>query len=451
LRALHAIGLGVLLVAGSAGEARAQLVDGPVGAIGGLFGGHHSVDPNRDSQSFETTFDLSGGYDRDPNLLVITPTDSGPDLTRWYAGTAAATMRYRAGSLKRNIDASGRTYMNYQSTAGGSLFGGDANINGIARLGRRNLNELTAELQSSYEPGWVFGAFGPSVTGPDDSTIGVAPPTGVFEQRWLVYSGRLGYQHHWNATHITSLTYDNRRLRPVEGGGLESDLQIAHLEQSWAISRRYSFLGAYQFDENVQRDDTLEDSPEIPAVRYQTMTGGVRYERRLSPFRRVSATVRGGVTLLVDSPATRDVKSSYPVASATLEYVPSRRFSLSSEYTRGVVLLAGVSAVPVLNNNLEVTVNGTPTSKLRYSVYGSLSRAEFLTPDVNRANSTDVAGGRLELRYALKNWAAIFTTYAYYHHRIDDPQLTASGFPPRYDRHSVRVGMTIWAPLFGTF
>ena len=116
-----------------------------------------------------------------------------------------------------------------------------------------------------------------------------------------------------------------------------------------------------------------------------------------------------------------------------------------------MVLLAGVSAVPVLNNNLEVTVNGTPTSKLRYSVYGSLSRAEFLTPDVNRANSTDVAGGRLELRYALKNWAAIFTTYAYYHHRIEDPQLTASGFPPRYDRHSVRVGMTIWAPLFGTF
>ncbi len=41
----------------TAADARAQLIEAPVGAIGGLLGGHHSVDPNRDSQSFESTID----------------------------------------------------------------------------------------------------------------------------------------------------------------------------------------------------------------------------------------------------------------------------------------------------------------------------------------------------------------------------------------------------------
>ncbi len=447
MNALHATGLALLLVAGLAGDAWAQLVEGPVGAIGGLFGGHHSVDPNRDSQSLETTFDLSGGYDRDPNLFILTPDESGTDLTRWYAGTAGATARYRVGSLKRNLDASGRAYMNYRSNAGGSLVGGDANLNGIARFGARRLNVLTTELQSSYEPGWVFGAFGPSVTGPADPGIGIAPPTGVFEQRWLILSGNLAYQHHWNTAQNTTLTYNNRRLRPIEGAGLESDMQLGNLIHSWVMSPRFSLFGSYQYDRNVQRDEDAD----IPAVEYQTASGGIRYEKRLSPIRRYSIALSGGVTALVDSPATQDVETSFPVATAALEYVPSRRFSLSGEYTRGVVVLAGVSAVPALNHNVELTLNGTPTNRLRYSVYTSLSRAQFVTPDTARESSTDIAGGRVELRYAVKNWLAVFTSYGFYNHRIDDPMLVATGFPSRYDRHSVRVGLTLWAPLYGTF
>lgn len=446
---LRGFGLAIAVVA-CAADARAQLVEAPVGAIGGVFGGHHSVDPNRNSQSFESTFDVGGGYDRDPNVLLFTQGEDAPDLTRWYAGSAAATARYRAGSVRRNIDVRGRTYMNYQSNAGDSLIGGEGIVNGVARFGQRRQNELTTELQSSYEPGWVFGAFGPSLAaGPETPAIGVAPPFGVFEQRWLIMSGNANYRHTWTPRHITTLGYDNRRLRPIEGGGLESDWQVATLEQSWALSPRFSLLGTYRFDTNVQRDD--DSTVQIEPVRYQTFDGGVRYERRFSPVRRYSVSFRAGVTRLFESASTSGSNAAHPSLTGTAEFVPSRRFSLSAEYTRGVMVLAGVSAIPVVNDTAELSVNGTPTRRLRYSLFASAARAVFLTPDPDRSNQTDVLGTSAELRYAFSNWAAAFTTYGFYHHRIRDAQLTASGFPSRYDRHSLRVGITLWVPLYGTF
>jgi hypothetical protein len=64
---------------------------------------------------------------------------------------------------------------------------------------------------------------------------------------------------------------------------------------------------------------------------------------------------------------------------------------------------------------------------------------------------TDVAGATGEIRFALSNWSAIFGSYAFYHHRIEDPSLLATGLPPEYDRHSARIGVSIWLPLYGAF
>lgn len=434
----------------TAADARAQLIEAPVGAIGGLLGGHHSVDPNRDSQSFESTIDLGGGYDRDPNVLLLATGEDAPDLTRWYAGNAAATVRYRVGSLKRNLDIRARGYTNYQSNAGDSLYGGEGTVNGIARFGSRQQNPLTVELQSSWEPGWVFGAFGPTVdAGPEVPAVGVALPFGVFEQRWLITSGTAGYSHQWTPRHTTTVGYDNRRLRPIEGGGLESDWQVATAQQSWAMSPNITLLGTYRFDSNVQREPQAE--VRIDPVRYQTLDGGVRFEKRLSPIRRYSVTVRAGATRLLERSSTQGADGTHPSFNVSTELVPSRSLSVTTEYTRGVMVLAGVSPVPVVNDTAELSVNGSLTSRLRYSIFASGARADFLAPDSSQSNRTDVLGTSAELRYAFASWAAMFTTYGFYHHRIRDPLLAASGFPTRYDRHSFRVGITLWVPLYGTF
>ena len=453
MRVIHATVFAVLLVAALAVDTRAQLIEGPVGSIGGVFGGHRPVDPNRDSQSLETTFDLSGGYDRNPTIMFGIPGESDRDLTRWVAGTGSASLRYRAGSLNRNVDARGRTYMNYQSTAGDSLVGGEGSIDAVARFGRRHLNQLSVGVESAYEPGWVFGAFAPSSTtsaAPVDTPPPLAPPTGVFEQRWMVMSGNVGYQQHWNLRHVTAFEVEERRLRPVTGGGLDSDWRVGTVSQSWAATPRTTLLATYRIDQNVQRN---EDDGAMPSrsVKYHSVDAGFRYEKRTSPTRRFGFGLRGGVTSLLDAPETQAVDSVHPLFVATIELIPSRRFDFSTEYSRGVTVLAGVSAIPVVNDAVEFTVAGTPTPRMRYSVAATASRANFLAPDPARRNRTDVAGVTLDARYALARWAAVFAAYGFYHHRIDDPTLVNSGFPSRYDRHSVRVGMTLWAPLYGTF
>jgi hypothetical protein len=450
LRISLVIWLALLAQAGSVCDARAQLIEGPQGAVGGLFGGgRRAVNPNRDSQSFEASFDLSGGYDRDPNALFFGPGADAQDLTQWYAGTGEAAARYRAGSLKRSLEASGRAYMNYQSAAGDSLVGGEGLVNGSLRFGPRRLNQLTAQFQSSYEPGWAFGAFGAAQRrGADAASVGGATPMGVFEQRWLVLSGTAGYRQQWNVRHGTAIGYDNRRLRRIEGGGFDSDLQTASVEQSWVVSRAFTVQGAYSFHENVQRN---QGSSAVPSVRYQSVDAGVRYDRRLSPVRRYSVRFRGGLINLFDSPATENAAAWHPSLNGALEFVPSSRTSLSVEYTRAVVVLAGVSVIPVLNDIGQLTVAGSSGRRFRYSILASASRGDFLSRDPGISNSTDVVGASGELRYAVANWAALFATYGFYHHRIDAPTAVASGFPTRYERQSIRLGMTLWLPLYGTF
>lgn len=428
-----------MLVAGVC-AAEAQLIDGPQGSVGGLFGGRRAVDPNRNTQSFDVNFDLAGGYDRDPNVLLLDSTSDLPDLTQWYASTASASARYRVTSNRRTIDARGRGTFNYQSNTADSLIGGEGVVSGTARFGRRRLNQLSLEFESSNQPGWIFGAFGPSLgPGPDDPAIGVAPPQGIVEQRWLVLAGTVGYEHHWNTRHVTALQYNNRRVHPIDGGGDDADWQTFVLDQRWAARPGVDVVGAYRQDENRQGDG----NGELPPIRYQTLDMGLRLEKRFSSVRRYSVTIRAG--------STRLSGSLHPSLTASAEFATSRYWGLSAEVSRGVMVLAGISPIPVLNDNVGVTFNGTPTRRLRYSLFASFARAGSVPSDPNLDNVTDVAGATGEFRYAVARWSAVFASYAFYHHRIQDEFLVSSGFPTRYDRHSVRIGMTFWMPLYGAF
>jgi hypothetical protein len=443
--------LAVLMLAAGVSGAEAQLIDGPQGAVGGVFGGRRPIDPNLNTQSFETTFDLSGGYDRDPNAAQTDPSLGQEDLTRWYASTGSASARYRVGTNWRRFEARGRGFYNYQSNFDDSLVGGEGVANYTSRFGSRRLNELILQVQTAYEPGWVFGAFGPSLgPGPDDPSIGVAPPQGVLEQRWLAMAGTVGYEHHWNLRHMTTARFDNRRIRQIEGpeiDAVDADWRHLFLEQSWTTRPGFSLIGGYRFDENRQE---LEGG-DFPPIRYHTLDGGVRLEKRLSPTRRFGLTFRGGATRLVDTAVALPIETLHPSVNISGDFATSRYWSMMADFSHGVMVLAGVSPLPVLNDNINVTFNGTPTRKLRYSIAASVAHSDTLVTDPQLRNVTDVAGASGEIRYAMANWSALFATYAFYHHRIEDLSLLATGFPPRYDRHSVRVGVSFWLPLYGTF
>ncbi|MEZ5287579.1 MAG: hypothetical protein R2712_22805 [Vicinamibacterales bacterium] len=435
----------MVALCGGPTAAAAQMIVGPPGAVGGVLGGHRPVDPNRNAQSLDATFDLGGGYDRDPNVVLDVP--GAADLSRWYAGTFSAAGRYRAGSIRRQIEARGRGYVNYQSNANDSLIGGEAVVDGTMRFGPRRLNMLSLNAQSAWEPGWIFGALGPTLApGTDTSSIGVAPPQGVFEQRWLVVGGSGRYEHHWNLRQFSTVEVDVRNVRPVQGAGLDSDTQTASYEHDWTVVRGFSLIGGYRISQNSQR----ADGTSLPTVRFQTLDGGVRFERPLPRARHYGVTVRAGATRLFDSDATAGADLLYPSFSALADLTPARSWTISAQVSHAVMVLAGISAAPVANDAVELTITGTPTRRMRYSVSGSVARAQFLARETDSRNVTDVTGVSAELRYAISTWSAVFGSYGYYDHQIDDPSLV-SGFPTRYARHSARVGLTLWLPMYGSF
>jgi hypothetical protein len=430
-------------VAAWGSPAYAQLVDGPIGAAGGIFGGRRPVPPNKASQRLDINFDLSGGYERNPDSLLGTGTPAS--TSSWFATTASAGVRHRVGSNKRALETRGRGYFNYQSDLADSLIGGETTINVSTQLDGRGTNRLSAVLQGAYEPGWALGPLqsGAPLTG-GETTLGVAPPQGIIEQRWLVLGGTASYDRQ-TRRQSTRLQYDTRRLRPIEGSGFDSDSQMASVDQSWTLNQAFALTGAYRINQ-TQNEQTV-GVPNQP-TRYQTGEVGFRYQRRLSVRRTMSFSLRGGATQVFDNLADGGADSVQSSFGGTADLV-SRAWSLSASLNRGVSVLGGIIAVPVINDGLVLSLQTSPTRKLKTSVFGSLTRSS--TFGTTGGQVMDVAGGSVELRYAIAPWAATFASYGYYRHSVDDPTWVANGFPTQYQRSSVRVGVTLWIPLYGAF
>ena len=429
-------------VAAWGSPAYAQMVDGPVGAVGGVFGGRRPTPPNKASQRLDINFDLSGGYERNPNSLFgTTPTTS----TGWYATTASTGLRHRLGSSRRSIETRGRGYFNYQSDVADSLIGGEATVNMTTQLDQRGRNRISAVLESAYEPGWALGTLqsGAPLTGVD-TTLGVAPPQGIVEQRWLVFGGTASYDHQ-TRSQATRVQYDTRRQRPIEGAGFDSDSQMASIDQSFTLNQAFSLTGTYRINET--RNEQAVGLPSAPS-RFHTGEMGFRYQRRLSVRRTLGFSVKGGATQVFANAADGGADSVQPSFAGSVDLV-SRSWSLSANGSHGVAVLGGIIAVPVISDGLVLSLQTSPTRKIKTSIFGSATRSS--TFGAAGAQVMDVAGGTAEVRYAIAPWAATFASYGYYRHYVDDATWVANGFPTQYQRSSVRVGVTLWIPLYGAF
>jgi hypothetical protein len=278
----------------------------------------------------------------------------------------------------------------------------------------------------------------------EDATLGVAPPQGIIEQRWLVFGGSGGYEHQWNRTNVTRVQYDGRSMRPVEGSGFESDTEMIWVDQLWNRTAAFSMIGRYRVSQTRQRSSDIPTEP----IRHQNAELALRYQRRLSPTRSYALSLRGGATHVFDV-AADEVKSVHPSFGGGVELEVSRTWSLSAAVRRDVSVLGGVSVVPVLTDGVDLVLSGTPTRKLRFAVFGSIATSSTLM--IGTEHVMDVGGATAEVRYAITPWSATFVSYGFYRHRIEDPFLVADGFPTRYERRAIRVGMTLWLPLYGAF
>lgn len=421
----------------------AQQPQQPPGSTGGLFGGYRSLDPNRTSQTLALTVDLSTGYDEN-----VAP-DSGGGPTPALDGratTANAALRYWLGRTGRSIEANGRGFVNRQAFSAGNMVGGEATLRAAGLFGRRT--GADAGFGVSYEPTFLFNGFG-GLLAPiegEPAPPEVAPPQGVIEQRWIATQGSASVFRNWTSRQRMDVQFNLLHRRPTEGEGLNSRTYSAVARHAWSLRRSAGLQFSYGFTENQQGDATTSGLP----LRTHTLEGGIRLERRVAPERSLVFVATGGSTYAHIERVGGVPAGEYfvPTVSTSARLDVSRTWNVAAEFNRDVTVLEGLTPEPFTGDVAGVRLAGQVGRRLALSIAGAFSRGEAL---VTRTGSYESLAGTASAQVYIARWCSAFASYSYYEHRTTDVATLQPGFPSRYDRNSVRAGLTVWLPLYGTF
>jgi hypothetical protein len=126
-----------------------------------------------------------------------------------------------------------------------------------------------------------------------------------------------------------------------------------------------------------------------------------------------------------------------------------RSWSVTADYRRAVSTLQGVSVSSFPGHAVSVRTDGTIGSKIEAAFSGAFSNGE--SGGGQDSSSYSAYSGSAQMRYALSRCCAATVQYDYYHYRLSQFTILPLGFPPEYDRNAIRVGFTLWLPLYGSY
>lgn len=423
-----------MLVGADAGTARAQGAGSP-GGSDQLFGWVRPQESDQPSKLATLRLDLSGGADRNPER-----TDQADLPPEDYAGTLASSVRYWSGRTDQFVELAGSAWGTYQRLASDTLTGADLNAQVAREIGQRM--GFTVSALGAYRPSLVFGGFGSLMPEEDPSVSVVTHPQGVITQRWLVLEGTTSFFRDWTSRQRSNVEVNLNHQRPSEGIGLRSRSQAVQARHEWAFRERAALLFAYRYSENQQ-----SGSIAIRPIRLQAATAGVRLEKRSSRSRSLILTVAGGPTI-----ASLRADGPTPAFSTTslsgwgmLQWSLSPNWAVTGEGSRYVSALDGLTPEPFTTDTGTVTFGGTVGERYSLSLIGVASRGAALN---DSTASFSARNGTAQFQYAVARRWVLFGSYTYYQHRLRDLVALAEAFPRNYDRHSLRVGLSLGVPLY---
>jgi hypothetical protein len=439
----HTVFLAAVMLLCLVQPAAGQVMGGPQGSAGGIFGGHRPVDPNRTSQRMSMNFDLSGGYDS----AGEGPAAGDPlaPLQAVYAGTAQTDVRYWRGRTNRFLEASVAGRVNYDSRTRQELIGGEALVLGSSSLGQNT--QVRAGGLITYDPASLITQFAPGI-GDEGARVGPDhhPPQGVMQQQWLATSGFATGAYRWSARQITTAEYRGSRREPLENVGLESRSQQASLLHAWQFQPSVGLRASYRFEDTRQGTATLLQPP----LRTSALDFGLSIQKRYSPVRALSAALAGGAALAHRSGFEGSDAVDYivPVGSGSMRIDLTGIWSLILDGSREVNVLEGVTPEAFATNAATLQLDANVSERLTLGVSSTYSQGAGLE---TRASEFESVGALGNLQYGLARCCGLFASYTFYHHRLHDVALIAPGFPQRYSSQIVRIGFTWWLPLYGSF
>jgi hypothetical protein len=185
--------------------------------------------------------------------------------------------------------------------------------------------------------------------------------------------------------------------------------------------------------------------------REHRIEAGPEFEKAFSRRRRVRLSLGLGASYL-ESIRSTDREPYHvwvPTGSGRATLAISPVWSVEGGYTRGFSLLQGLTDETYTTDTAFLTTGGLLSARTHLRVDATYSNGR--APLASGADGTfDVYGASLQMRVALTKTVAASAGYFYYHQFYSNPGTLPTGFPAEYDRHAVRVGLTVMLPLVGT-
>jgi hypothetical protein len=318
----------------------------------------------------------------------------------------------------------------------------DITAGGELALGARS--GLFGRVQRQYQPVFLFGAFDalPGLvegTTPDFQTV-----QGVTRQTWQADESSVGLYRNFTRRQVADFRIGRRSQRPLRGFGLDNATDSALAHYAWTLGR----TGGLDF--NYQYVDTTQTSQPGAGQRLSThaLFAGFHVRRRVSPSRSLDFAISGGVsrstTTLVADQSEGEIFQ--PTFSASFGTQLTRSWSIRAEAGRQVGVLYGLTPEPFATRAMSIGATGNLSRRLQANLSVAYSRGDAA---LSKTDSYDTMYSTNSLQYALSRNVAMFVNYTYYRQTLDGVTVVQPLFPGFYERHSTRVGASIWLPVLG--
>jgi len=427
--------------------ADAQVINRPQRAFRGLFGGGRQTDPTQFRQELTFTLNGLGGYD-DNVLAGEGPGTAPPPGSTDTAGSTFnvdAALDYFVGRAARSFRASfGAGATGYGDVPLGNSQFYRLDLSATTDFGRRTTLSVSEGLRYSSQYR-LDGALTSTLPVEDLPTLD-SSIYGLGDRSTIDSTTSVSLEQRLSRTNSLQGTYGYTATTFTEGDENGYKVHQASGRYHHQISRWWEAHGLYEYS-TTQYAFSQGDAGR--RMRQNRITGGGQYQRRLSPRRSMRFDFEGGafsvasVTGVTFEPFTVWA----PFVSVATELDLGRQWNLGGNFRRGADTLEGLSTEAFLNDAGTVTLSGLVSRRVDLSFIAGLARG---TQAAGEGNSRYLTGtGSAQVRIALTRMLATVVSYHYYRYKFEDTVLLDPTLPPLFERNAVRVGLSLFLPLYG--
>jgi hypothetical protein len=387
-------------------------------------------------QQLTMTASVYGGYD--DNVVADQPGAAGAIDPRNKAGGGLAggdiSLAYgKAGhrmAFNSNVDSSIR-YVPSQSSLGGASLGGGAGLS--YQLARR----------TQYQPFYQLGLF----PGLGETLVGDTLPSNldfaVFKRASVLGSASVGIDQQLSRRATLTLQYNyfgqTFTENPEDTGTVGREIGNVQMQTGLIrfrrqLSRYLTLRLGYQFEHATYA------TPINMVVDSHNIDAGVDYSRSLNFSRHTTLAFSTGSSIV-----TYNGNRYYDaIGSARLSHLFTKYWRGSLAYNRNVNFVASFLA-PFFTDGATAELQGQMGNRAVLTVDGGYVTGKVgLTQDAQRVHTGTASASFL---YTFTTMIGAQASYTYYNYDFSTQAGLPLGLSSRFDRNSVRAGLTVSLPL----